>query len=119
MQAYCLNLTGVNLNDTDSGRDEFLAKRIREGADCRLGGTVDATTGVRLAASNRSNINDITTATLRALLENGQDCLGHVDETGDIGVKHDLQVFSRNLRCLCNALDQTTVSKRISTTRAT
>jgi hypothetical protein len=109
--SYRLNLTGIDLNDTNSRRNKFLPERICEGADSRFGGTVDATAGIRLAASNGANVNYVTTAALVALLEDGQNGLGHVDQTGDVGVEHDLQILGSDFRCLSNSLYQATACK--------
>lgn len=115
---YRLNLTRIDFNDTDSRGDELLSQSISERADSRLGGAVDATTRVRLAAGDTANVDNIATATLRALLEDGQDGLGHVNETSDVGVKHDLDILGSNRRCLGNTLDQATFTVNVSIDRA-
>ena len=106
--AYSLNLTGVNLDNTDSRRDKLLAQGIGERTDGSLGSAVDTTTGIRLTTGNTSNVDDITTAALVPLLEDGQDSLGHVDKTGNVGVKHDAHILSSNLGSLGDTLDKTT-----------
>lgn len=108
---YRLNLTRIDFNNTNSRGDELLSQGVGEGADSGLGGAVDAAARVRLAAGNTANVDNITTATLRALLEYGQDGLGHVNETGDVGVKHDLDILGSDFRCLGDTLDQTTAPR--------
>lgn len=101
-------MTRIDFDNTNSRGDELLPQRVSEGADSSLGGAVDAATRVRLATGNTANVDNITTATLRALLENGQDGLGHVNKTGDVGVKHDLDILGSDFRCLGDTLDQAT-----------
>lgn len=101
-------MTRIDFNNTNSRGDEFLSQRVSEGADSGLGGAVDTAARVRLATGDTANVNNITTATLRALLEDGQDGLGHVNETGDVGVKHDLEILGSDFRGLGDTLDQTT-----------
>lgn len=101
-------MTGVDLNDTDSRRDELLAQRVGERANGSLGGAVNGTTGVGLTTSDTSNVDDITAAALVALLEDRQDGLSHVDQTGDVGVEHDAHIFDRDIGSLRNTLDEAT-----------
>lgn len=115
---YRLNLTRVDFNNTNSRGDELLPQGVSEGANSRLGGAVDATTSIRLAAGDAANVDNVTAATLRALLEDGQDGLGHVNETSDVGVKHDLDILRSNRRCLGNTLDQATITVNFSIDRA-
>ena len=101
-------MTRIDFNNTNSRGDELLSERVSEGADSRLGGAVDAAARVRLATCDTANVDNITTATVRALLEDGKDGLGHVNETGDVGVKHDLDILGSDFRCLGDTLDQAT-----------
>jgi hypothetical protein len=101
-------LTGVDLDNTDSRRDKLLAQRVGERANSSLGGTVDTATSVRLTTSNTSNVDDITTAALVTLLEDGQDGLSHVDKTSDVGVEHDVHILGRDIGSLGDTLDKST-----------
>lgn len=107
--SHSLNLPGVNLNDSNPCSDKLLAHRLREGADGRLGGAVDASTGVRITASNASNVDNVTAAALRSLLEDRENSLGHVDETVNVGVEHDVHIFGGDVASMGNALDETTL----------
>lgn len=107
--SHSLNLPGVNLNDANPGSDKLLAHRLSEGADGRLGGAVDASTGVRITASNASNVDNVTAAAIRSLLEDRENSLGHMDETVNVGVEHDVHIFGGDVASMGNALDKTTV----------
>lgn len=107
--SHSLNLPGVNLNDANPCSDKLLAHRLGEGADGRLGGAIDASTGVRFTASNASDVDNVTAAALRSLLEDRENSLGHVDETGNVGVEHDVHIFGGDVASMGNALDETTV----------
>jgi hypothetical protein len=104
-------LTGIDLDNTDSRRDKLLAQSVGERANGSLGGTVDTTTSVRLTTSNTSNVDDITTAALVALLEDGQDGLCHVDKTGDVGVEHNGHILGRDIGSLGDTLDKPTACR--------
>lgn len=45
-----LNLTGINLNDTNPSCNQLLSQAVGEAADGSLGGTVDGASGVGLTA---------------------------------------------------------------------
>ena len=104
-----LDLAGINLDDADAGGDEFFAEGVGEGADGGFGCTVDAAALIRLAASDGADIDDITAATVGAGLEDGEDGLGHVDEAGDVGREHDIDVVGLDVRGLRNALDEASI----------
>lgn len=58
--------------------------------------------------SNRSNVDDVSLAAIWSFLENWQDGLCHVDETGDVCRKDNVHVFFINFRCFSHALDKPT-----------
>lgn len=106
-----LDLARVDLHNPNAGVYELLAKGLVEAADSRLGRAVDATTDIGLAASNAANVDDVTSTAVGSLEIDGQDSLGHVDETCHVGGKHDIDVFLGDLRSACDALDKTTISR--------
>jgi hypothetical protein len=107
--SYSLNLARVNLNDANAGSNKLLAHRFSERADGCLSSAVDATTGVRLSASNAANVDNITATTFRALLEDWENCLGHVNKTVNVCVEHDVHIFRRDVTSMGNTLDETTI----------
>lgn len=96
---HSLDLTRVNLHDTNPSINKFLAQSIAKGAHGGFSGAVDAATGVWLATGDTTDVNNISSAAFRAGLEDGQHSLRHVDQTGHIGLEHDVDVVLRNLRC--------------------
>ena len=88
-----LYLAGINLHDADARGDQLLAQGIGEAAHGGLGGAVDGSSGVRLAAGDGADVNDVARTTfVSAGLKDGQDGLGHVNEAGDVGGEHDVDV---------------------------
>ena len=63
-----LNLTRIDLNDSDASSNELAAQGISETADSSLGSAVDTATRIRLTASNRTNVDDISGAAIGALV---------------------------------------------------
>lgn len=103
-----LYLTRVNVDNSDSRGNKLLSQSIGKGPDGSLGGTVDTATGVCLTASDTSNVDNISPATIASLLEDGQDFLGHVDQTVDVGVEHSVDILRVDFWGLGNTLDQAT-----------
>lgn len=54
-----------------------------------------------------ANVDNVAMAAVGALLEDGEDGLGHVDEAGDVGVEHDAHVILVDLGGPGDALDET------------
>lgn len=105
-----LDLAGVDLNHTHARGNQLLAQALGEAADGSLGGAVDASAGVGVEAGNAADVDNVAgTAVGAALEEGGQDSLGHVDEAGDVGSKHDVDVLLGDFRGTSNALDEATV----------
>jgi hypothetical protein len=109
MFSYRLDLARINLHNSNPRGDKLLSQCIREASDRSLRSAVDATTRIRLSSCNTSNVDDVSSATCISLFENGKDCLGHVDQSGDVGREHSIYVFRGDIRSLGNALDQATV----------
>lgn len=109
MFSYRLNLARINLHNSDPRGDKLLSQCIREASDRSLSSAVDATTRVGLSSCDTSNVDDVSSATRISLFENGKDCLGYVDQSGDVGGEHDVYVFRSDIRSLGNAFDQATV----------
>lgn len=57
---------------------------------------------------NGSNVDNISLTTVWSLLEDGQDGLCQVDEAGDVGSEHDVEVILSDFRCLGDTLDKAT-----------
>lgn len=104
--AYSLDLARVNLNDTDTAGNELFSQAISEAANSGLGSTVYTTTGVGLATSDGTNIDDISMATVRSGKEDRKDGLSHVDETSDICLEHDVDVLLSDFRSPSYALNK-------------
>lgn len=104
--SYRLDLARIDLDHSDSGCDKLLSQSVCEAADSSLSGTIDATTRVGLTTCNAANVDDISSATLISLLEDGQDRLSHVNQTGDVGLEHNVNVFQSNLGRSCYTLDE-------------
>lgn len=102
-----LYLSGVDLDDPDARCDELFAEGIGEGAHGGFGSAVDAATLVGLTASDGADVYDVAAPAVGARLEYGKNSLGHVDETGDVGGEHNVDVFLLDSRRLSDALDQT------------
>lgn len=58
-----------------------------------------------------SNVDNVSLATVWSLLEDGQDSLRQVDEAGDVGSEHDVQVILGDFRRLGDTLDKATGRK--------
>lgn len=106
---YSLNLARVNLNDPNPSRDKLLPQRVRKTPDGRLGSTVNAATGIRLPAGDGADVDDVAGAAVGPLLENRQDGLRDVDQAGDVGREHDVDVFLCDLGCFCDTFDEATI----------
>lgn len=104
---HSLNLTRINLNNTNTAGDQLLSQALREAADCGLGGAVDGTTGVGLPAGNGADVDDIAVTSVGAGKEDGKNGLSHVDEAGDVGVEHDANVLLGDLGSPSDALHET------------
>lgn len=65
-----LNLTRVNLNNPDPSRNELLPQCIRKASDSSFGGTVNTTAGVGFPAGDGPDVDDVSSAAVRSLLEN-------------------------------------------------
>lgn len=128
---YSLNLSGIDFDDADASGNELLSQTVRKATHSSLGGTVNRTTRVGLATcgftstkfstlwtvlptGNRANVNNVTGATVGPRLENGQDGLGDVDKTSDVGCEHDIDVFLGNFRGFRDALDETSACQHQS-----
>lgn len=108
---FGLHLTGINLNDSDAGGYKLSAQSIGEAADCGLGCTVDATAGVGLTTCNGADVDNVSgTAIGTSGLEDGENSLGHVDQTCDVRGKHDIDVFLLDLRSFSHTLDEAAVA---------
>lgn len=113
-----LHLAGIDSNDTDSLANQLLAETVCERTDGGLGGAVDAAAGVGLAAGNGANVDDVAgTFAVVTFEEDGENGLGHVDQTSHVGRKHDIDVLLSDLGRLGHALDQTTVISVSKTAR--
>lgn len=112
VNTYSLDLAGVNYHDTDIGVNELAAQAVAEAADGGLGGAVDGAAGVGLAAGNGANVDDITGATIRTGEEGREDGLGDVDEAGDVGVEHDVDVVLGNLGSAVKATNKAARKRR-------
>lgn len=106
---YSLNLTGINLDNSDTAGDQLLSQALREAANGGLGSAVDGTTGVGLTAGNRANVDNVSVTSVGAGEEDGENGLSHVDEAGDVGVEHDANVLLGDLRSPSDALDEATM----------
>lgn len=107
--SYSFHLTRIDLDDSDASRDQFLSQRISEAPDRSLGSAVNTATGICFASRNAANVDDVSATALVSLLEDRQDCLGHVDQSSDIGREHNVDVFGVDIRSLRNTLDQPAV----------
>lgn len=102
-------MTGINLNDTNAAGDELLAQGLGEATNGGLGGAVDGSAGVGFAAGNGADVDDVAVATVRTGEEDGEDDLGHVDETGDVGLEHDVDVILVDFGGTSHAFDEAAV----------
>lgn len=94
MCTYSLNLTGVDLHNSDPRGNEFFAESIGEATHGGFGGTVDAPSGIRLPTGNAAYVDDVAAAAFgSAGFENGEDGLGHVYQACHVGVEHYGDVF--------------------------
>lgn len=109
-RSYRLYLARVNLDDSNPGRDKLPPQAVCEAPDGGLGGAVDAAAGVRLAAGNATNVDDVSGSALRPLEEDGQNRLGNVNQARDVGREHDVDVLFDDFRGFGSALDKTTVN---------
>ena len=109
-----LHLARVNLHNPDSSVHQLLSQRLGKEPHCRLGGAVNASPNIRLASGNAANIYNVALSALRTGLEDFQDGLRHVDETGDVGVYHDVDVFFRDGWGLSDAANEATKGDRLS-----
>lgn len=106
---YRLNLTWINLDDTHAGSDQFPSQCFGKRPHGRLGGTIDTSTRVPLAAGDAADVDDVAASSVLAailLQEDGQHRLRHVDQARHIGREHDLHVLRLDLGRLVHALDQ-------------
>lgn len=106
VQSYSLDLARVNLDDSDAGSDKFFPQGVREASDGGLCCTVDASSRVSFPSGNAPDVDDISPSSVFSLFENRQNCLRHVDEPGDVGVYHGVDIFCENIWCLCNTFDE-------------
>lgn len=110
---HSLNLTRINLNNTNTAGDQLLSQALREAADGGLGGAVDGTTWVGLPAGDGADVDDVAVAPVGAGEEDGENSLSHVDEAGDVGVEHDANVFLGDLGSPSDALDETAMVHKL------
>lgn len=89
-----LDLPRIHTDDPHSRRDELFPQTIGERSDGRFGRAVDSAAGVWLAAGDRTNVDDVANV---ALQHSAKDFLGHVDEAGYVGGKHDVHVVFGDL----------------------
>ena len=82
--AYRLDLAWINFHYPYPGGDQFSAKDVCETSDRRLCRTVDAAARVRLSAGYAPDIDNVSTASIWPLLEDGQNSLSHVDQSGHV-----------------------------------
>lgn len=88
-----LNLPGIHTDDSHPRRDELFPQTVRERSDGRFGRAVDPAAGIRLAAGDRSDVDDVAgSGAIVALQHSEEDFLGHVHEAGDVGGEHDVHV---------------------------
>lgn len=113
-RTHRLDLAGVNADDPDLRGDQLLPQRVCEAPDRGLGGAVDAAAGVRLAAGDGADVDDVSRAGLASRLQDGQDGLGHVDEARHVRGEHDVDVLLCDLRRLRDAPDETTAGLMVS-----
>jgi hypothetical protein len=103
-------LTGIDLDDADSRINKLLPQGIGKRLDRSLSRTVDTTTRVGFATGDTANVDDVSTTTIGALLEDGKNGLSHVDQSSDVGGKHDVDILRVNFGGFGYTLDQTTIS---------
>lgn len=111
---YRLDLARINLNDPNASRNQLLPQRIRKTAHSRLGSTVNTAAGVGLPAGDGADIDDVSGTAIGPLLEDGQDGLRDVDQAGDVGREHDVDVLLGDLGCFRDTLDETTTQCHIN-----
>jgi len=102
ISTHSLNLARINLHDANPSGNQLLAQAVREAADGGLGGAVDASSGVRLAASDAADVDNVACSAVGTGQVNGQHGLGHVDEACHVGVEHDADVLFEDLGCFCD-----------------
>jgi hypothetical protein len=95
---HCLDLSRVNLHNSNASCDQFPSQRIGKAPDGCFRCTVDGSTGVRFPPRNTSDIDDIARATVGPLLHDGEDGLGHIDQAFNVRGHHDLDIFNGDVR---------------------
>lgn len=74
-----LDLSGIDVHDSDSCSHQLFSQCVGERLDCCLGGAVDAASGVWLATGDGADVDDVSASAFVALLVDLEDGLGHVD----------------------------------------
>lgn len=74
---FRLNLTRIDLHDSDPGGNQLLPQRFREDSNCSLGGTIYRPTGIALSACDAPDIDDVSSSAFISLLEDLKHRLGH------------------------------------------
>jgi hypothetical protein len=108
-EIYRLDLTRVNLHDSDSRSYKLLPQAIGEASDGSLRSTVDTTAGVRFPSRDTADVDDVALAAIWSLEENGHDGLCHVDESSDVDREHEVHVILGDFWCFGYAFDQAAV----------
>lgn len=106
---YSLNLTRVDLDDTNAGSDQFPSQGFGKGPHGGFRGAIDASTGVTLSAGDAADVDDVAAAAVLASVlfqKDGHHGLGHVDQTRHVGGEHDLHVFGLDVRGSVHSPDQ-------------
>lgn len=104
------NLSGINTNDSHPRRDELFPQTVGERSDGCFGRAVNSAAGIRLAACDRPDVDDVACSCAVVALEHSlQDFLGHVDQAGDVGGEHDGHVGFGDFGSACDAFYKASV----------
>ncbi|KAI6749524.1 hypothetical protein HG530_014938 [Fusarium avenaceum] len=114
---FGFNLTGVDSDNSDALGDQLLAQTFGERVDGSLGGTVNASANIRLAACDGANVDDVARSLAVVALEHtGENGLCDIDQTSDIGSKHDVDVVFLDLWRLVDTLNKTAAHTSLAKT---
>ena len=105
---YRLNLPRINLNNSDTCGNKFLAQALSETAHGGFCSAVDRVSRKWVSSSDRADIDNIALAAIKTPKEDGNDWLSHINKADDICVEHDAYVFLDDLWDTGGPLSQAT-----------
>lgn len=112
--AYSLDLARVDFDHADSCRNQFSAYGVGEASYGSFARAVNGSSLVRFSSGDAANVDDVSARAIFAGFEDGQDRLGHVDQAGDVGGNHDVNVLLLNVRRFCRSFDKPPMSSNVS-----